>query len=458
MKKMLSIILCALIAGGALMSLAACGPNPDPLKTEPDAPGYENDTQDTPDISTSEITTPVALSTELQEKVNGRISDFSVQMFKRSVEVDKDGNTLVAPISVYILLSLLANGADFTTKTEIIDTLSGYYQYDDGSIVCYAEYDPLTIEELNAYFESYMNNLNSTEKSKLSMANSIWVNNNTALEFNDDFISISENNYHSETLERSFDENMLKELNSWVEKNTDGMIEKVLDNIPENSVMFLVNALAFDAEWEEQYQENQIIDDMDFNNYDGSQTKTEFLSSVESKYLSVDNACGFVKNYEGGDYSFVALLPDEDINIDDYIENWFLPETFSEAISTAAKGANVHVMIPKFDAQTDLDLKKVLKKIGISISFDEENADFSRLGKGASDEDNLFIGTAVHKTYISVDEKGTKAAAVTLFGIENNAAATAPETYYVTLDRPFVYAIYDNNSQMPIFIGTVKNL
>ena len=458
MKKMLSIILCALIAGGALMSLAACGPNPDPLRTEPDAPDYENDTQDTPDISTSEITTTVTLSTELQEKVNNHISDFSVQMFKRSVEVDEDGNTLVSPISVYTLLSLLANGADFTTKTEIIDTLSGYYQYDDGTIVCYANYDPLTTEELNAYFFNYMNNLNSTENSKLSMANSVWVNNDAAVEFNDDFLSIGKNNYHSEVLDRSFDEKMLKELNGWVEKNTDGMIEKVLDEIPYESVMFLVNALAFDAEWEEQYDENQIIDNMEFNNYDGSQTKTEFLSSVENKYLSVDNARGFVKNYEGGNYSFIALLPDEDINIDDYIENWFLPDTFSKAISTAAKGSEVHVMMPKFDAQTDLDLKEVLKKIGISISFDEETADFSRLGKRASEEDNLVIGTAVHKTYISVDEKGTKAAAVTLFGIGDNAAATAPETYYVTLDRPFVYAIYDNNSQMPIFIGTVKNL
>lgn len=462
MKKLLSVILCGLIAGGALMSLTACGTGGVPEHTEPDFPNtdvplYKDDTADSPDITSSKSVTPATFNGDIQKKVNNHIADFSVQMFKQSVNSQNGENTLVSPISVYTLLSLLSNGADFTTKTEITDILSGYYQYGD-SVACYGDYDPLTVDELNAYFDNYMTNLNNTDNSKLSMANSVWTNNDADVKFNDNFLTVGQDQYHSEMFERSFDDKALEELNGWVEKKTDGMIDKILDEMPDTSIMFLVNALAFDAKWADPYEENQITDDMEFNNYDGSKTKTQFLSSVERDYITAEKACGFIKYYEDYDYSFVALLPDEDISIDEYIENIFNADTINEAINTLSNTDDVYAYIPKFEAGTTLDLKEVLGNLGIKIAFDEVEADFSKLASVKNPESNIYIGQALHKTYIKLDENGTKASAVTLFDIKNDATAAAVETHTVRLDRPFVYAIYDNNAQIPIFIGTVKNL
>lgn len=461
MKKLLSVILCGLIAGGALMSLTACGTGGYPEYTGPDLPNtdipaYKGDTEDTPDITSSQAVTHKIFDDDIQTRINNHITDFSVQMFKQSVASQKEENTLVSPISVYTLLSLLANGADFTTKTEITDILSGYYQFENG-VVCYAYYDPLTVDELNEYFDSYMTNLNNTDKSKLSMANSVWVNNDTDVKFNADFLTVGQERYHSELFERRFDDKTLKELNRWVDKKTDGMIDNILDEIPSKSIMFLVNALAFDSKWENPYEKTQIIDGMEFNNYDGSRTETQFLSSVEGDYITSEKACGFIKYYEDYDYSFVALLPDEDISIDEYIDNVFNLETINEAINTSSS-SDVYAYIPKFETGTTLDLEKILGSLGIRLAFDKYEADFSKLASVKNPESNIYIGQAIHKTYIKLDENGTKASAATLFSVEKNDAAPITEEHTVKLDRPFVYAIYDNNAQIPVFIGTVKNL
>src|SRR5699024_6092868 len=111
-----------------------------------------------------------------------------------------------------------------------------------------------------------------------------------------------------------FDKDTLKAINDWVEKETDGMIENILDEIPDEAMMYLINALSFDAEWETIYNENEIRKDR-FTAEDGSSQNPDMMFSTESLYIDDDQAKGVIKNYAGGKYAFMALLPDEGVSI-----------------------------------------------------------------------------------------------------------------------------------------------
>lgn len=457
MKKLLSIIMCGLIVNGTLLLASGCGshsPGDVPKPGEDILTSDILETRETPDSSVASGSVSLNCDEGLQEKVGKHITDFSTQLFK--VSFKNNENTLVSPFSVYTLFSLISNGAE--SDSEIIDTLSGYYQIINGAMVCYVDYNPLTHDELNAYFNNYMNNLEGTDNAQMVMANSVWLNEGTDVKFNKDFLSLSENSYHAEMFNRKFDNSVIKKINKWVDKNTNGMIKEIISDMSPNAIMYLVNTLAFDGKWETEYKQEDIIDHT-FNNSDGSKIETKFMNSTEESYITTDKAVGFIKNYEGGNYSFIALLPDEEINIEEYINTYLSADTFTDAVQNP-ESATVYAKLPKFEAQTTVDLTTDLPKLGIVNSFDPMMADFRKMFECTKQDENVYISQAIHKTYISVSEQGTKAAAATTVEFAKNDVALAPEEncFYVTLDRPFVYAIYDNNAQIPAFIGVVTNL
>ena len=101
-------------------------------------------------------------------------------------------------------------------------------------------------------------------------------------------------------------------------------------------------------------------------------------------------------------------------------------------------------------------MNDTLKALGMPSAFDGYEADF--LGIGRSSRGNIFIGDVLHKTFISVDERGTRAGAVTMVQMNDECAAVGPMPWYVTLDRPFVYMIVDNSTKLPVFIGAVTEI
>jgi serpin B len=232
-----------------------------------------------------------------------------------------------------------------------------------------------------------------------------------------------------------------------VKNNTDGMIDKILDQISHDSLMYLFNAIVFDAEWEVVYRVNQI-EPRTFYNIDGSQSSVEMMISNESLFIDADNAKGFIKPYKNGDFSFVAILPDKDIDFYDFVES-LSGESFLNLVN-GAKSEGVGVFLPKFKYDFEVVMNDALQDMGMEKAFGSA-ADFSRMGKFAAG--NLFIYEVLHKTHITVDERGTKAGAVTKVEVK----LSSMETDHVTLDRPFVYAIIDNATKLPVFMGTVIN-
>jgi serpin B len=368
---------------------------------------------------------------EPQEDSAAKTADFAVRLFRESIVPGE--NTLVSPLSVFAALAMTVNGAKGETKAQMEAVLG------------------MTAEELNEFFRSYAAALSDTEKCKLQLANSIWFTDKLGFNVDRDFLQTNADYYGADAYKAPFDRTTLKDINNWVKDKTDGMIPDILDQIPSNALMYLVNALAFEAEWEVVYKKDQV-ESGKFTREDGTVKNVKFMYSSESKYIEDELATGFIKYYAGGQYAFVALLPNEGVSVADYIAA--LDGTKLRNMLGSAQRGVVKAALPKFETEFKTELSKVLISMGMPLAFDEDNADFSGLGTA---DVNIYIGRVLHKTFISVGEKGTRAGAATV--VEMLGKNAMPEVIkQVYLDRPFVYMLIDTQTNVPFFIGTAMDI
>ena len=363
---------------------------------------------------------------------NADVTDFAIRLLKASEERGK--NTLISPLSVLCALAMTANGAEEETLAQMEEVLG------------------MTTEELNLYLYSYMQNLPQGEKYKLSLANSIWFTEDERFTVNQDFLQTNADYYGADIYKAPFNDQTCKDINNWVKQNTDEMIPEILDEIPADAIMYLVNALAFEAEWSEIYEKQQVRDGK-FTKEDGTKQDVELMYGVEGTYLEDENATGFKKYYKGGKYAFVAMLPNEGVSVSDYVAS--LNGESLNTLLNNTQHTTVHTAIPKFETEYNVEMSAILKDMGMTKAFDIYNADFE--GLGTSTAGNIFINRVLHKTFISVGEKGTKAGAATVVEMADGAAAEPQDPKEVYLDRPFVYMLIDCENNIPFFIGTMMD-
>ena len=364
---------------------------------------------------------------------NADVTDFAIRLFKASNENGK--NTLISPLSVLCALAMTANGAEEETLAQMEEVLG------------------MTTEELNLYLYSYMKNLPQGDKYKLSLANSIWFTEDERFTVNQDFLQTNADYYGADIYKAPFDKQTLKDINNWVKQNTDGMIPEILDQIPPEAIMYLVNALAFEAEWSEIYEKHQVKDG-EFTKEDGTKQDVKFMYGSEGTYFEDEKATGFMKRYKGGKYAFVAMLPNEGVSVSEYIAS--LDGESLNALLANPQYATVRTSIPKFETEYKVEMSDILQSMGMTEAFDMYNADFE--GLGTSTGGNIYISRVLHKTFISVGEKGTKAGAATIVEMKDGAAAEPTEPKEVYLDRPFVYMLVDCENNIPFFIGTMMDV
>lgn len=185
-----------------------------------------------------------------------------------------------------------------------------------------------------------------------------------------------------------------------------------------------------------------------FTTISGERQTVEMMTSEESVYLDDGRAIGFVKPYKDRKYSFAALLPNEGVDIYDYIAG-LTAEDLQNTLNSA-KSEQVIATLPKFSYAYGLRMNNVLASLGMPTAFDGAAADFS----GIVENGSLYIGEVLHKTFISVDARGTKAAVT----IVETKGGSARQDKVVVLDRPFVYMILDNATNLPIFLGVVTDV
>ncbi len=360
----------------------------------------------------------------------------SVELFQSSVLESKDKNVLISPLSVQLALAMTANGAAGKTREEMEQVLGG----------------EIPIGELNEYLYSYVQSLPSEDKYKLEIANSIWFRDQKErLTVEKDFLQKNADYYGAQAYKSPFDNQTVNDINSWVKNHTDGMIDKIIEEIGSDTVMYLINALVFDAEWENIYDKSAILDGT-FTAISGDKRTVEMMSSKENSYLDDGKATGFIKDYKGGKYSFAALLPNEGVDIYEYMAG-LTGEGLLSTLENAQSGT-VMATLPKFSYEYELRMNDVLAGLGMPSAFDGGAADFSKMAKSANG--NIYIGDVLHKTFISVDERGTKAGAVTKVEMVDESIPCYEKV--VVLDRPFVYMLIDNATNLPLFIGAAMDI
>lgn len=377
------------------------------------------------------------------------VRDFSLRLFREAYAMQNDedaaeaaagaansaaqGGFVIAPASVLTALLMAEEGADGETAAQIQDVV--------GAEVFYAR-------------EAFEKILNAKgEGTQLNTANSVWFRNDEdRLPVQPNFPAAMQQLFGAEVFRADFDEKTRKDINQWCKNNTKGRIEKILDEpISSDSMLYLINALTFDGKWQKPYEDHQVAD-TEFTCEDGSVQTAEMMYDMEHTYLANELATGFVKPYEDG-YSFVALLPNEGLSMADFV-NGLTEDSFVE-LSASKKDVLVETGMPKFKTESGAELSAALQAMGIRDLFDADRADLSLMA--TVNGGNLFVSRILHKAFLETDTEGTRAAAVTAAELEAGSAAPT-EMKRVILDRPFLYAIIEDETGIPIFMGTVESM
>ena len=362
-------------------------------------------------------------------------ADFGVRLFKTSMEEGE--NTLISPLSVLYALAMTANGADGETLSQMEQVLG------------------MDVDNLNSYMLAYLDLLPETKDYKMSLANSIWFKDDPDFIIEQSFLQNNADYYGAGAYKAAFDEGTRNDINNWVKEHTDGMIPEIIDEIPDEAIMYLVNALAFDAKWADEYEEHQIREGR-FTMEDGTRQDVDMMHSEEYTYLEDDLATGFIKYFKDRRYAFVAMLPNEGVTVSQYVDS-LTGEHMRELLNNP-QDVTVFASFPKFETEYDIEMSEVLQEMGMTDAFDWQVADFSILGTYNVDGMNICINRVLHKTFISVSEQGTRAGAATAVEMVAEGAMEIVEFKEVVLDRPFVYMLIDCETNLPFFIGSMMNV
>ena len=363
---------------------------------------------------------------------------FNIKLIKSTI---KKENYLISPYSIEIALNMLKEGANGNTKDEIEKVLPNR-KISDISI-----------------------------KNRVNIANSLFIKDKYKNTIKKDFKIALVDSYDSEVL---YDEFKTPDvINEWVNKKTDGMIKKIINKMDDNFVLGVANAIAVDVEWAKQFDCNDttkekftkdngktINVEMMHNSYTNDSYK--YLESKDAKgiiipYKSYDSKTGKIDYDNGKNLEFIGILPNK--SVEEYIKD-LTEDSLNNLIKSASSASSTYeikLSLPRFKYEYSVDnFKDSLVKLGIKDAFDQYNADFSGIMKKSDMDDNLYVGTAIHKTYIDLNEKGTKAAAVTFFGIDSYAALPQDkEIINIEFNRPFVYMIRDTKTKEMLFFGAV---
>lgn len=422
-KKLWHKMIAILLVGATICSMAACG-GMGIGGHKLAAIDLMQSVRNTDETWTQEGYNPAPVQT--------KVTDFAVRLFQKSLEDEK--NTLISPISVLMALGMTANGAKENTLAQMEETFG------------------LSQAEVNEYLWYYMHAL-SKDNVKYNISNSIWMRDAEFLHVEEDFLKKNFRYYNADVYKAPFDASTLKDINYWVENRTDGLIKNILNEIPKEAIMYLVNALVFEAEWAKTYEDVEVRDKT-FTTENGQTQNVELMYSIENQYLENEDVTGFIKYYKNRKYAFVALLPKEGKTVKQCVDG-LSGETLRSLLENPTQVA-VDAALPAFKTEYALLMNDVLKEMGMTDAFSEGAANFT--GLGTSDRGNIFIGRVIHKTYIEVSPKGTKAGAATVVEMKDESAPWYEEMKEVHLDRPFIYMLIDCENNQPFFIGTCMSV
>jgi len=372
---------------------------------------------------------PRALTTG-EVSLISRSNAFGLELVGEVVTRDERPNIVLSPLSASMALGMTLNGAGGATFEAMRSTL---------------DFGGLSMQEINDSYRSLIDLLVALDPEvEFTIANSVWAN--ADVPFHDAFFQAVTAAFDARVESRDFgDGSTLEEINGWVNDKTKGRIDRILEELDPHLIMLLLNAIYFDGSWTERFDPDRTQPG-DFRRAAGSVVSVEMMSmgNVTLPQTSTTEFAAVELPYGGGAYAMVVVVPRAPADARTFLAE--LDEARWEAITEALTPGHLDQMsMPKLTLSYDVLLNEPLKEMGMDVAF-HDGADFTEMSPVG---DQFCIAFVRQKTFIEVDEEGTRAAAVTGVGI----GPTSFNAFVV--DRPYVFAIRERLSGTILFMGLV---
>ena len=352
---------------------------------------------------------------------------FSVQVLQNLYRRDAGTGEGIffSPASVYMALGMAAEGMRGETLEQTLSVLGAA--------------DVEALREGNRDLQSL---LTGNPRAYFKLANSIWLDSGFSSDVKPAFLETNRAYYGAKAVVRPFDDTLVPDINRWVSDRTDGMIPRMLEELPDGTAMLLLNTLLFDGKWTTPF--GDPLPGF-FTGPDGERAMP--MMSQESNRLWTEDALAKVTllDYQDKRTAMLVALPQGDLS--DLIQG-MTGDTLSGWLASMREEP-VRVVMPQFSMEYGTGLKEVLESLGMTEAFTEQ-ADLSGLA------DDTYIGEVFHKTALKVGKEGTKAAAATTVAVCDTAARIDPVKTLVA-NRPFLCAILDKPTGAILFAGAVEN-
>lgn len=362
--------------------------------------------------------------------IEGNI-EFSVELFKKLVAED---NAVFSPVPVYLSLALISNGADDEASQEIFETL---------------RLTDLTAEEFNTYYHELATILETeTEDVVVNLSNSIWYDHE--FQAKSDFLALNKTYYNTDTFKLDFgDKKAPTEMNHWVSDATKGKIEKMVDEIGEETVMYLFSTIYFNGKWATPFEAEDTYES-EFS-VEGEILEIDKMTGrFEIEHIITDTEEGIILPYKDDQYSFLAIMPNREITVREYLDA--MNQDKLVELYQNIEQDEIDLLLPKFEVSFENALTDTLPEMGIQKIFDSETNSLNKMGEATG---NLYVSEMLQKTFIEVNELGTEAASAVSTSID---MTSMPEPKpIIDFNRPFLYSIIDNGTGLPVFLGIMDN-
>jgi serine protease inhibitor len=369
-----------------------------------------------------------------QRNVDARLvaanTKFAFNLFHTLSKQQPNQNIFISPTSVALALSMTYNGVSGETKQEMTKVL---------------ELTGMTPQEINAANQGLQNSLQKVDPNvQVSIANSLWAKQGFSLK--PEFQQTNQEYYKANITELDFTSPQAPSIiNNWVSQKTQGKIDRIVDQISPDQVLFLINAIYFKGNWETPFDKSQTANQT-FSLPDGTSKQHPMMSQAGLYgYYETDKFQAVSLPYgEEGALAMCIFLPNSNSNLATFLQQ-LTPENWNQWMQILKfRREDGSIEIPRFKMEYEVELNSTLIALGMAGIFDISKADFSPMT-----DDNVAVDSVKHKTFVEVNEEGTEAAAVTSMEVSFGVP------FQMNVDRPFFCAIQDHTTGTILFMGTI---
>jgi serine protease inhibitor len=365
-------------------------------------------------------------------------SAFAIDLYQRLCATD--GNIFFSPFSISTALAMTYAGARGNTEKQMAKTLR-------------FSLDQENLHPAFANIESRLNKLQKAGNVKLSVANSLWPQQD--YRFLNEYLSLIKKHYGVSITPVDYKhacEAARKMINEWVEDKTQDKIKDLIQPgiLDALTRLVLVNAIYFKGNWESKFKTNLTKDAPFYVSPSKSVQAPIMTQKQEFRYAEIETLQVLELPYVGDELSMIVLLPQKADGLTQ-LESSLTVENLNRWKRRLAK-REVLVFLPKFKMTSIFQLDKTLASMGMVDAFIDSKANFAGMD---GRPDWLYIGAVLHKAFVDVNEQGTEAAAATAVVMKARGMPAPPPTFRA--DHPFVFLIHENRTGSILFMGRVTD-